>query len=48
MKSQALKTNEMSWESGHFGGHRLEGEYLRDYALILIPRNKVREGVFNQ
>jgi len=48
VKSKALKTDEMSWESGHLGGHRLEGEYLRDYTLILIPRNKVREGVLNQ
>lgn len=48
LESQALKTDEMPWESGHLGDHRLESEYLKDYALISILRNKIREGVPNQ
>lgn len=44
LKSEALKMDEMSWESGRFGGHRLEGKYLKDLALTIICVIKSQRG----
>jgi hypothetical protein len=48
MSSNALETDERSWESGHFGGHRMRSKYLIDCALTKISACEVREGAPNQ
>jgi hypothetical protein len=48
MSSNTLKTDERSWESGHFGGLRVRSKYLIDYALTNISACEVREGAPNQ
>jgi hypothetical protein len=48
LSRRALKTDERSRESGHFGGHRAESENLIDCALNLISAREVREGAPNQ
>jgi hypothetical protein len=48
VSSNALETDESSWEFGHFGGHRVWSEDLIDFALTFISAKKVIEGASNQ
>jgi len=48
VSSNTLKTDERSWESGRFGGHRVQSKNLKDCVLILISACEVREGAPNQ
>jgi hypothetical protein len=47
LSRRALKTDERSRESGHFGGHRAESENLIAGALNVIRAREVREGAPN-